>query len=241
MSHASPAYSVAEEMQPSGISVTKVSGFVPRPVVRPENLCFRRLHPRNFGPADMVPLSEAYRCWSEVWKSTLRELDGLPDVPSDEFTRQDEVCALFHGYECIGMTCFRWVDASVPMFRDDSYFKTWPSDAVETACAFGPRICILSNLTVAAPWRRAKGTSVMELLGALSVERFLASDGDTLVGTPRRDRGVNKLCYRLGFRPVVEEVTHHGVLIDLVAFYQRTSRRLSLSPQIEQLVTSLQP
>src|SRR5580692_9143278 len=237
MGAASLSHSAAEQLH----AVTPPrSGFVPRPTVRVEALSYRTLQPRDAGVADLPLLGEAYRCWSDVWKTTLRELDNLPDVPSDEFTRQDEVVALFHEYECIGLTCLRWVDTSRPMFLDDSYFKIWPKAATDAAREHGPRICIVSNLTVAAPWRRARGLSVMEVLACLSLDRFLRSSGDAVVGTPRADRGVNRVCYGLGFRPLAREVVHHGVKIDLVGFYRRASERLPLSPVTESVVAGLQ-
>ena len=239
MSAARTTYKAIEEPQSRTPSAAPQSGFVPRPAVRPEALSYHRLHPRAAGIADAPLLGEAYRCWRDVWKTTLRELDNLPDVPSDEFTRQDEIGALFHDYECIGLTGFRWVDTSQPMFLDDSYFKIWPTSASDAARAFGPIACILSNLTVSPAWRRARGPRVMELLGCLSVDRFVQSDGDVLVGTPRVDRGVNRLCYRLGFRSLMSDVVHHGVNIDLVAFYRRVSERLPLSSAVEALVTGL--
>jgi hypothetical protein len=239
MSAARSAYSVTEESPTYAPPRAPASGIVPRPVIRPEALSFHRLQPRAAGIADLPLLGEAYRCWSDVWKTTLRELDNLPDVPSDEFTRQDEIGALFQDYECIGLTCFRWVDTSQAMFLDDSYFKVWPKAASDAARELGPNVCILSNLTVSPAWRRARGLSVMEVLGCLSVDRFLHSDGDALVGTPRTDRGVNKLCYRLGFRSLARDVVHHGVKIDLVGFYRRVSERLPLSPTVEGIVSSL--
>jgi hypothetical protein len=210
------------------------------PVLGLEALSYHRFSPRNLDSADIPLIDEAYRCWSEVWKATLSELDNLPDVPSDEFTRQDEVGALFHGNECIGLTCFRWVDASRALFQDDSYFKVWPKETILAVRELGLRLCILSNLTVAPHWRRATGGSVMEVLGGLSVDRFLGSDRNVVVATPRSDRGVNRLCYRLGFRALARDIIHHGVKIDLVAFDGRARERRYLAMQTEDIVAKLQ-
>ncbi|MDP9151833.1 MAG: hypothetical protein M3O36_18075 [Myxococcota bacterium] len=214
------------------------SGIVPRAIVEPDRLGYHLLRPRNAGPADMPLLGEAYRCWSPAWEEHLCEREGVTRVPSDDFTRQDEIGALFHEYECIGLTGYRWVDLSRKVHQDDSYFSVWPRDAIESVCADGSKVCIGNNLTVAAPWRNAVGCSVKELLLALAIERFLKSDADVLVGTMRNDRGMHSLGYRLGFRPVAQGLVFHGGPVDLVTF-RRSAKRELLSPLTEAVIRNL--
>ena len=217
------------------------SMVVPRPVLQPELLGFHLLNPRIAGPTDVPLLGEAYRCWSDIWKQTFAELDGARGLPSDDFSRQDEIAALFHEWECIATASIRWVDLMNPVFRDDSYFSVWPVDAFDAAKAEGTKICIVSSFAVAIAWRRARGGPVRTLLGALLVERFLRSEADTIVATVRNDRGMNALCYHLGFRPLAREVVHHGVKVDLVAFHRKSSRRCTHSDAIEETVAALLP
>ena len=212
---------------------------VPRPVLRADVLTYQLLSVKDPGPSDFSLLGEAYRCWSDVWKETFAELDNARSLPSDDFTRQDEIGGLFHEWECIGTTSFRWLDVANPMYKDDSYFSVWPGEAVEAAAAYGSRICIASSFAVPSHWRRARGGPVKDLLCALVVERFLRSPADTLVGTVRNDRGMNSLCYRLGFVPIALNLRHHGVPVDLVAFHRGRCSRRSLSGALEELVQKL--
>jgi hypothetical protein len=217
------------------------SDVVPRAIVRPEALSYHLLRPREAGPADVPLLGEAYRCWSEVWHDTFAQLENRLCVPSDDFTRQDEVGALFQGYECIGLSFYRWVDLSSPIIRDDSYFSVWPEETRDAACAKGSRICVSSNFTIGPSWRRAEGCSLKDVLGALVVERFLVSDSTTLVGTMRADRGMSRLTDRLGFRRLREGVIHHGVEVDLVAFFRDSCARAPNTPVDEEIVQALRP
>jgi len=134
------------------------------------------------------------------------------------------------------MTFFRWVDLENPIFKDDSYFAPWSPEALSTAMSQGTRICISSHFTVASTWRNAKGCSVKDVLGALIVERFLRSDCHTLVGTMRNDRGMNKFTYRFGAKPVERDAVHHGVPVDLIAFYRELCTRPRLSDDVESVV-----
>jgi hypothetical protein len=217
-------------------NVRVISDVAPRNVVDPDRLTYHLLKPQQSGPADLPLLGEAYRCWSDVWTQTFSELDGLERLRSDDFTRQDEIGALFHDWECIGMTFFRWVDLANPIFKDDSYFAPWSSAALETATSRGTRICISSHFTVSTTWRNARGCSLKDVLGAMIVERFLRSDCHTLVGTMRNDRGMNKFTYRFGAQPVERDAMHHGVPVDLIAFYRDVCVRPCLADDVETVV-----
>jgi hypothetical protein len=217
------------------------SEIVPRAVISAEALTYHLLRPSDVGPADVPLIGEAYRCWADVWQETFAQLENRSHVPSDDFTRQDEVGALFHGYECVALTFYRWIDLANPIYRDDSYFAVWPEEVRDAACVNGSRICISSNFTIGAPWRRATGCSLKDILGALVVERFLVSDADAVVGTMRTDRGMTRMTDRLGFRRLREGVVHHGVDVDLVAFYRNGCERPPFGETDESVIQALRP
>jgi hypothetical protein len=234
-------YSLAEEVQPQQTDAPRrmVSGVVPKAVIRPESLAYRLLKPRQAQAADLRSFEDAYACWNAVWLEHFRERDNLEFLPSDDFTRQDEIGTLFHEGECIGMTSHRRLDMTNGVYAHDSYFRAWPGEAIEAACAFGPRLFICSSLTVAPAWRHAAPCPVKELLLALAVERFLDSGADAILGTTRNDRKMNDLGYRLGFRPLVQGIPLHGGLVDLVAFYRRSCVRNPLSPVTEEIIAAV--
>jgi len=225
-------------------SVTRrlpTSDIVPRAVVVPGALSYHLLQPHAAGPADLPLIGEAYRCWGEVWQETFAELENRRDLPSDDFTRQHEVGALFHGYECIALTFYRWIDLSSPISRADSYFSVWPESVRDQASAYGSRVCVGSNFTISAPWRRAAGCSLKDVLMGLVIERFLQSDASALVGTMRADRGMSRLADRLGFRKLQQGVIHHGVDVDLVAFFRDRCTRPVNDEADEAIIQALRP
>ncbi len=220
------------------------SAVVPRAQLRADALTYQLLKPRDAGPSDLPLLVEAYDCWSATWKEMLSEHGPTTFLPSDDFTRQAEIGAIFHDWACVGMTTFRWLDLSNRIYHDDSYFRRWPKTAIDVACSRGTRVCIGSNLLVGQPWRNATGASVKELLLALAIERFLAADdSDVLVGTMRNNRGMNALGYRLGFECLAQDVVFHGESdkVDLVAFYRKTSKRGLLAAETSSLIRTLYP
>ena len=152
-------------------------------------LSFHRLSPRRAGPLDLPLLGSAYECWSQVWKQTFTELEGRSVLHSDDFTRQDEVGALFHGYECIALFFSRQVDSSShPSPRTTPTSRCGPKRREEAALpARQPSLGVEQHHRPPemAPARQC----VAEPSGLrLIIERFLVSDADVLVGTMRNDR-----------------------------------------------------
>jgi hypothetical protein len=216
------------------------SAVSPRRAIDPARLTYHVLRPGAAGPADVPLLGEAYRLWTDVWHQTLLELDDVHNVRSDEFTRQDDVGAIFHGYECIALSLFRWVDLAHPMHCDDSYLAVWPQAARDKASRQGSSICIGSNITIAPEWRNGTGCSLKTILAALIIERFeRAGHGDALVGTMRIDRGMDKLMDRVGAERLGFTVEHHGVDVELFAYFRGASSRPKLEGVDETVITKL--
>lgn len=240
-----PSGEAASEPPGSELTRTGVVRRAVREVVRatqidPSALSYHLLTPRSTR-ADDPRIVEAYRCWRATWRDAFVELEHHSELYSDDFTRQDEVGAVFQHDECIALSCFRWVDLSAPMNRQDSYFRVWPEAARVAACREGSNICVSSSFTIAADWRRSPVCSLKDVLMALIVERFLASDADAVVGTVRNNRGIDKLIYRNGFLPILHNVRLYGVDVDLGAFYRKASTRVPTSPINEQIVQALRP
>jgi hypothetical protein len=210
------------------------------PAIQPECFSYQLLAPRASSGADHARWDDVYACWHTVWGQTLRELDGANRIFSDDFTRQHELGCLFYSGRCIGMTAWRWVDLSLRAEREDSYFRVWPRAVLESVFTSGKSVCVGSNLTVLPEWRGTlDGYSIKELLMVLAVRRFLASDADVMVGTMRNDRGMNGLVYRLGARPLLQGVAHHGVAVDLVTFTRGALGPFEPRPQVDALARRL--
>jgi len=207
-----------------------------RRAVRAEEIEYRLLNPR--GPAS-APLSAAYAVWHEVWLSTLRELDGLKQLGSDEFTRQDEVGVIMHGEECVSVTGIRWLDLSQRMFMEDSYFSTWPSHCLDALR--GRAVGVSSNTVLALDWRggRIEPTSdsaipmaIKEATISLSLRRFMDSSAELFVGVARNNRSMERVANDLGGRRI-GQIRLHGEDSDIMCWSRKDL--LDLGPTVENL------
>ena len=106
------------------------------------------------------PLAAAtYELWRNGWLAALREVSGVTRIHSDEFSRQDEIGVLSYAGTCISVTALRFVDRAYPLGREDSYFKIWPSEALES---LGDELLGISSNTLIHPDFRGTRISVGE-------------------------------------------------------------------------------
>ena len=211
----------------------------PEPDLELELLTATILKPRTEASDRMQMLDVAYELWSSVWKETFQELENRRALPSDDFTRQDELLTLWYAGQCIALTAIRWVNFEQRCFHDDSYFAAWPRSALHAICSAGTKVCIPSYATVAKPWRHVAGGLLKDVLFAIATERCLASGADVIVGTTRNDRGINEVCARNGYRPVAKDLTFHNVSVDLVAFWPKSCNRPPMDATEEAVVQKL--
>jgi hypothetical protein len=197
----------------------------------------RRAEPRTIAAGDLeyhlyrprqsrAPLlDQAYEVWRDVWQRTFEEADGVAEVHSDEFTRQDEIGVLSCNGCCISVTGLRWMDFGRPRSRHDSYFKHWPA---EVLASLSPSLLMVTSNTIVHPdWR---GTRIQLPSGmdgeaarlafvtiAMSIRRFLDSPALDAVGLSRNDRAMNRVAVSLGGMPLAR-LWHHGEEADIMHF-----------------------
>jgi hypothetical protein len=166
---------------------------------------------------------KAYCCWKEVWEKAFKEMNQMKPLYSDNFTRQDEIMAFFYKDICAGIITLRWYDFGNQADRDDSYFQVYPESAIKKICCGGYRIMVSSNFAINSDFRKsAYGISWKDLMTAILVKRFKASNCDALTGTGRINKGIEKASYRMGAVPICLDIPYviDGERIDIVAWYQ---------------------
>jgi hypothetical protein len=180
----------------------------------------------------------AYRFWKNIWSATFREVEGRSFVESDNFSRQDEIGALFAGERCLMLSGFREVSLSSQCIRDDSYFAPWSDESLAELTKDGDQILIGNQITV-DPEARGKNfpVSMKDLIVALSILRLLDSECAAMAGTMRNLKGMNTLALRHRATKIPQELELHGETSEIFAFY-RSSYEQGL-PQLENLSNKL--
>jgi len=189
-------------------------------------------------PARNVPLNaldlhnSAFSLWHKVWGDFWKERQQ-PQLLSDTFVRQDEVSAIFHKEECVGLCLLANHNLDLVAYRNDSYFsKVWPPSTHGILEKLGKNIIAGSHITTAENWRRGNhGISMKELVIAMAILRFLNSKEDAMIGAMRKNRNVHQAAYKFGAQ-YLDSYHHEGtdLDIDLVIFERQNSK---VDPQSE--------
>ncbi len=199
---------------------TEIRRKAQRPSLGVEALEYHLLKPRT---SRHPLLRSAYELWRDEWQATFAELEGITHIHSDEFVRQDEISVLSIGQRCVSVTGLRWLDLSLPMAREDSYFTGWPEDVVQR---LGSGVVGISgNTIVRSEWRGTLVDPSAELQGnpmplslatvALAIRRFMEVGTENVIGVTRNDRSMNRVAEAVGAIKL-GQIKLHGVDSDLI-------------------------
>ncbi len=179
--------------------------------------------------------------WKATWQETLFELDGNDYIPSDDFTRNDEIGALFYKDQPASLAFFTAFDMSHQVWRDDSFVKAWPKETLAMLSERfpGQNVLVCSYFTVAPKWRKSNAEiSIKALQMGMVVKHFLGSGCESMLGAVRNNKGMNKATFEAGAEPLVQNQKLHGVDVDLVLF-ERQKLLYREIPKIESVVEKL--
>lgn len=173
----------------------------------------------------------SFKAWHETWESTYqRDFNSEKELNSDNFTRQDEVLSLFYDDKCFAVCIFTHLDMNDEIARKDSYFNSWPPEAIKALCCRGPNIITCTQYTICKNFRAGGPKTALGRLPwrmfmtGLIAKYFLVSGKDAMSAITRVNKGIDKVSYRNGGTSLVSgllyEVGTEKTLVDLVAFYQ---------------------
>lgn len=177
----------------------------------------------------------SFKLWHETWDKTYREdFNSLRRLFSDEFTRQDDILVLFYKGECAALSFFTDVNMNDEAAQKDSYFKSWPIEAIEKLCSKGSNLVICTQFTVNEKFRQqtlSTSSGFMSwkvLLSGMIAKYYMASEKDAMSGILRITKGMDKLTYTYGATPIIERTEYQAgadkTSVALVGIYQDNVR-----------------
>lgn len=171
----------------------------------------------------------AYQCWHNNWQKTFEQLDGTASLYSDDFSRQSKVLCLFQGLNPIGIVFLKQMNPRQASSFSDSYFKPWPHQLLQhVRTQVESDFLVCSYLTVEEAYRGHRDPfAIKDILSSMAIEVFRWSGLSTMIATTRNGKGMNELVYKLGAEPLMRNLVHHGVSVDMVKF---NARKVRLTP-----------
>lgn len=160
--------------------------------------------PGNYrGGAHTEIYHQTYLCWKEVWEAVYQqEMKVNHQFYADDFLRQDQVISLFNRGQCVGMAFVRMINLSLMPVSQDSFFRFWPKAETDKVLSLTPDIFIASYFTVHPAFRKNEDLCWKTLLLSLFLDNFMRSDSQVMITAARKVRSNEKLCFKLGAKPL---------------------------------------
>lgn len=177
---------------------------------------------------------ETYRSWKCVWSAAYAEAKLSKPMHSDEFTRQDDVMALFEGDRCLMSLFFRDVNLTHVAPREDSYFAAWPASCIEALQKYSSWVSVGCQTTVIPEVRgNYQGYSMKRLLLALLAQYAMHSRCSSVTAAMRNLKGMQTAGTEAGARLLEADVICNGEATDLMAFFGSELRDFRHQYQVE--------
>lgn len=176
--------------------------------------------------------NSSYNLWKDTWLPTLKELDNIDQLYSDDFTRHDIFTVISFQNTAVALCCFQKINLKISTSIDDSWFKPWPKEFLIKLSKDSELAVIPSWLTVHEKFRRSAGFDLInlgEVMGQIISIYTINQNADLAFGTPRKDRSVDKLVEAAGATTIYSNVLHHGVPVNLVCFFSEQIKKIKFS------------
>ena len=159
-----------------------------------------------------------YTLWKNVWSKTLKELDGLETLHSDEFTRYDFAAVIFKNNKAVSMFCCNEIDLKLSASLEDSWFSCWPKEVL-LAEQERPGLGVIAAWFCTDPkHRKSKNQSTFNLTQVCAeiFSRIVLDNNYNLgYGVTRNNRSVGKYAQNLG-STTIKKAHAHGCEVDLI-------------------------
>jgi hypothetical protein len=178
------------------------------------------LNGNNPNPEHKHYYNSAFAHWHRTWEEHFKERDGISALHSDNFTRQDDLLALFWKDVCISVICYRRSNMEFKANEFDSYFSPWDKESINQLCKHSQDVIVCSQVSVEPGYNRIENTvKVTELMTFLSVHLAREAGVTAFTGTARKDKGMHNIFAKYGAQLIKSDVPLHNGFVDLMAFY----------------------
>lgn len=184
--------------------------------------------------------NDSYELWNLVWSETLKELDGIEKLPSNEFTRFDFASVILDKGKPISLMCYTSVDMGLKPRRFDSWFDSWPSEILERQKERDGLGLIAAWFCTHPDYRKSSQVSlnfnVTQVLAEVFGKIIISDSYNVGYGMTRNNRSVGQYSVNIGGE-VIANANAHNCDVSLVLFEPEKifSKQFSYSAELKYL------
>jgi hypothetical protein len=192
-----------------------------------QDLKFYLFDPRDPSPEMVSRINKTYAFWHDIWFRSLKAIEPIERLYSDEFMRCDKVGVLYHvpTDQPILLCFYTSHDFHLNQTLDDSYFQAWPREILEKLRGQYETALVCSHWTLGREQRLMPGVDMKHFVLGLIHCVFQDSGLPVLLTTSRNTKKVNQLLSFMGCQPVAKDVIYHGEPADMFTLTLEQSRQ----------------
>ena len=174
--------------------------------------------PGNYSGMEFSSIYEdVFNFWHLQWSKTFSALKVPFSTKSDEFSRHEEFIAILHSGKVIACALAGYFNLANSVHRAHTYFSEYSQDIVtkiRNLAADNP-VFTLGYLTIDLKFRRR---IIADLVLGIQVRRIQESLHPLMIAYTRNSKGMHNLSYRLGGKPLAQNLQMKNEPADFVYF-----------------------
>jgi hypothetical protein len=180
------------------------------------------LHHVHDSQKEMV--NTVYEMWEMTFGKVLTSAGGTLDHA--DFFRCHSAGVILYKNEIIGFNLFTVFDLHLKAHGRHPYFEYLNPETISSLKERKlTRLITMEYFTVSPTWRRKyREVPWSEILTGLGLQYMDHSPADAVIGTPRVDLGVDKMCFRLGAKAIQDNVAKMNYPCAVVLFEKEPLR-----------------
>ncbi|MBO9666409.1 MAG: hypothetical protein J7501_06305 [Bdellovibrio sp.] len=169
-------------------------------------------------------VNAVYEMWEMTFGKVLNDAGATLDF--SDFFRSHSAGVILFKNEIVGFNLFTVFDLELKAHGKHPYFEYLEPKTIQSLKERKQtRLMTMEYFTVSATWRRKyRGIPWSEILTGLGLQYMDQSPADAVIGTPRMDLGVDKMCARLGAKPIQDKVDKMNYPCAVMVFDKEESR-----------------
>ncbi len=171
--------------------------------------------------------NKAYEAWYKVWSKVYQDRGSDFKLSSDEFSRQDLVCALLLEEQIVAMHLYSFFNLQSTPDKKSHYFDFFSESYLQALSQKNVKsVMSMEFLTVVPEFRKRNfGFPTGSLICELGTRMFGLTQADAIVAPARIDVKVHEIAYDIGFDCIEKSVMQRGFECDMIACFQGKQKR----------------
>jgi hypothetical protein len=170
-------------------------------------------------PSELILRNNIFNYWKNFWSEIYSSAGSIESFKTDDFFRQKQICVITDKDQIVAVHLYTYFNLNCHIAKNHSYFNFYNDEFLSIISSKNiSTVMSMEFMTLNSNYRKSKTkipyALILAYLGALN---FNLSGVDAIIAPARKDVGVHKMSYLLGFDCIQKDVMQRNFMCDMVA------------------------